>query len=120
MSDHHDDHDHPGFAHVMPPSILLAVFGALIVMTVLTVLLAGSPLIPKGFDVHVALTIATIKAALVMLFFMHMIYDKPLNTIFFLFSIVFVSLFLGFTMTDSGQYQHRIDEFNYSEVEPPQ
>ncbi|HBN77190.1 MAG TPA: cytochrome oxidase subunit IV [Planctomycetaceae bacterium] len=116
MSDHHEDHDH-GFSHVMSPGILLGTFGVLIVMTIVTVLLAGSPLIPKGFDVHVALTIATVKAAFVMLFFMHMIYDKPLNTIFFLFSIVFVSLFLGFAMTDTDQYQHRIDEYNYSEVE---
>ncbi|MCA8983565.1 MAG: cytochrome C oxidase subunit IV family protein [Planctomycetaceae bacterium] len=106
-----DSHDHHGFAHVMSPAVLLAVFAALIVFTVITVLIAGSSLIPPGFDIYVALTIATIKAALVVLFFMHMIHDKGLNAIMFVFSLVFVALFLGAAISDTEQYQHLIKDF---------
>ncbi|MCG6157189.1 cytochrome C oxidase subunit IV family protein [Rubinisphaera margarita] len=116
MSEHHEDHGH-GFSHVMPPAILLGVFVALIVLTVVTVVVAGNPLIPPGFDIIVALSIATVKGALVVLFFMHMIYDKPLNAILFVFSLVFVALFLGFAISDTDQYQHRIEEYEYGQTE---
>ena len=53
MTEHHHDDDH-GFSHVMPSWMLLAVFGALIVLTVVTVLLAGQEAL-KGFDIIVAL-----------------------------------------------------------------
>ena len=112
MSEHHDAH---GFAHVMSPAMLLAVFAALIVLTVLTVVLAGNPNIPSDYEIIVALAIATVKGALVVLFFMHMIYDKPLNAILFVFSLVFVALFLGFAISDTEQYQDQIQEFNYSQ-----
>lgn len=110
MSDSHEDHH--GFAHVMSPAILLAVFFALIVLTVVTVLVAGSPLIPEGFDIYVALFIATIKASLVVLFFMHMIHDKGLNAVLFFFSLVFVALFVGAALTDTDQYQHQIYRYH--------
>ena len=45
--------------------------------------------------------IATIKAVLVMAFFMHMIADKPFNAIIFIGSFVFVGLFVIFTLGDS-------------------
>ena len=108
MSDHSSAHDDHGFAHVMPAWMLLAVFFALIVLTVVTVVAAGNPLIPEGFDLPVAMAIATVKASLVVLFFMHLIHDKGLNALLFMFSLVFVALFLGFAMSDTEQYQHRI------------
>ncbi|MCA8987328.1 MAG: cytochrome C oxidase subunit IV family protein [Planctomycetaceae bacterium] len=101
----------------MSPNILLAVFAGLIVFTVVTVLLAGSPLVPPGFDVIVAMTIATVKASLVVLFFMHMIHDKPLNAILFTFSFVFVALFLVFAISDTGQYQKQIKNYQSSQIE---
>lgn len=108
MSDHHDEH---GFAHVMSPQILLSVFAALIVLTILTVALAGQSFIPKNVEIIVALTIASIKGALVVLFFMHMIHDKSLNILMFLFSLVFVALFLGFALMDSAQYQPSVNDY---------
>ena len=54
------------------------------------------------------MVIATIKAALVMAFFMHMAYDKPFNVIIFLSSFGFVALFLIFTMSDSGKPLQRL------------
>ncbi len=101
------DHDH-GFAHPAPLPMLYGVFFALVFLTVLTLLLAGN-LGPFGFVV--AMIIATAKGALVMGFFMHMIWDKPFNVICFLGSVLFVFLFIGMTMTDTGHYQDNIEQY---------
>jgi cytochrome c oxidase subunit 4 len=45
-------------------------------------------------NVVVALGIATLKASLVALFFMHLRYDRPLNGIIFVSSLVFLGIFL--------------------------
>jgi cytochrome c oxidase subunit 4 len=36
---------------------------------------------------------------------MHLRYDNPMNAVLFAFGLLFVALFLGFTMMDSAQYQ---------------
>lgn len=115
MSEHAVDHstdahghgDHHGFAHPMPVWQLLAVFFALIFLTILTVYQATFDL--GNFELILSLFIATIKASLVILFFMHMIHDKPLNAIFFMSSFIFVALFLGFTLMDAHAYKDSIE-----------
>ncbi len=49
--------------------------------------------------------IAVIKATLVVLFFMHLKYDKVFHSVIFVSAILAAALFVGFTMMDSGQYQ---------------
>lgn len=96
-ADHgHDPHD---FAHPMPVWMLLAVFFALSFLTVITVWQTNFDL--GSADVIVVMAIATVKATLVMLFFMHLAYDKPFNLIIFLSAFVFVALFIIFTLGDS-------------------
>jgi cytochrome c oxidase subunit 4 len=97
---HSDDaHDAQDFAHPLPIPLLLAVFVALVCLTILTV---GQASFDMGsYDVVIVMVIATIKASLVMAFFMHMAYDKPFNVICFLGSFVFVGLFVIFTLSDS-------------------
>jgi cytochrome c oxidase subunit 4 len=97
---HGDDaHDAQDFAHPLPIPVLLAVFVALVCLTILTV---GQASFDMGsYDVVIVMVIATIKASLVMAFFMHMAYDKPFNVICFLGSFVFVGLFVIFTLSDS-------------------
>jgi cytochrome c oxidase subunit 4 len=51
-------------------------------------------------NVIVALTIATIKASLVALFFMHLLHDKPVNSIILVSSFVFLGIFLISCYTD--------------------
>ena len=95
--DHADDgHD---FAHPMPVSVLLGVFFALVFLTIVTVAQASFDF--GNWDVAIVMVIATIKAALVMAFFMHLAFDKPFNVIVFLGSFVFVALFVIFTLSDS-------------------
>lgn len=114
MSDSHAHGDGHGFAHPMPVWQLLAVFSALIVLTIATVY--QSTLDLGEFELIASLTIATIKAALVILFFMHMIHDKPLNAIIFLSSFIFVALFLAFTLMDAAAYR---DSIELQEVDSP-
>lgn len=103
---------HHGFAHPASIKSLLLVFITLIVLTWLTVF--QSTLKLGSIELVVSLTIATIKASLVILFFMHMIHDKPLNAIVFLSSFIFVALFLGFTLMDAHGYK---DSYEFKNVD---
>ena len=99
----------PSFSHPMPLPTLLATFGALIFFTIVTVVVAKT--LPLGsFEVWVSIGIATVKAALVLLFFMHMLHDKPFNVLVFMSSFLFVALFVGIVLTDTDQYQDTIRE----------
>src|SRR5690606_36856951 len=100
----HGDHDDHGLAHTMPIKGLIGVWAALMVFTVLTVSVTAFDL---GYRMNlvVAMVIATIKAALVMLFFMHLWWDKRFNVLMFVGSFLFVALFVGLVLNDRGEYQ---------------
>jgi cytochrome c oxidase subunit 4 len=83
----------------MPYKILYGVFGALIFFTILTVLTAAVDL--GGFNVPLALAIAGAKATLVVMFFMALKYDTRVNILVFSIGLIFVVIFLGFTMLDT-------------------
>jgi caa(3)-type oxidase subunit IV len=59
--------------------------------------------IPQWVNVAVALSIAAVKTALVVTYFMQLKYDNPMNTLVFVFTLLTVCFFLGFTMLDLGQ-----------------
>ncbi len=103
---------HHGFAHPASVKSLLLVFFALIILTWLTVF--QSTLKLGSIELVVSLAIATVKASLVILFFMHMIHDKPLNAIVFLSSFIFVALFLGFILMDAHGYK---DSYEFKNVD---
>jgi len=89
---------HPGLGHVVPLWLLAAVFGALLVLTGLTVAVAHFDL--GNMNLYVALGIAAVKASLVVLFFMHLFWDRPFNAMIFIGCLLFVSLFIGITLAD--------------------
>ncbi len=95
-SSHHSAHASLG--HVVPVWLLAAVFGALLALTGLTVAVAHVDL--GNLNLYLALGIATIKASLVVLFFMHLFWDRPFNSMIFIGCLLFVSLFIGITLTD--------------------
>lgn len=84
--------------HGNPVRTYSAVLGALLVLTVVTV--AASRVDFGSLNVTIALAIATVKASLVALYFMHLRYDKPMNAIIFVISLFFLALFLGGCLTD--------------------
>src|ERR1700733_11357750 len=72
-------------------------------LMILTGITVGASYIHFGSgaaNVVVALTIATIKATLVALFFMHLLHDKPVNGLIAAAGFVFLGLFLMFTLLD--------------------
>jgi cytochrome c oxidase subunit 4 len=89
-----------GHHHVLHKPTLFKVFGALIVLTVLTVAVTYVPLGP--LNVPVAIAIATAKATLVVLFFMALKYDNPVNGLTFTIGIIMVVVFITFTMFDTA------------------
>ncbi len=95
-SAHHSTHS--GLGHVVPLWLLAAVFAALVVLTALTVAVAQVDL--GNVNLYLALTIATVKALLVVLFFMHLFWDRGFNAMIFIGCLLFVSLFIGITLTD--------------------
>jgi cytochrome c oxidase subunit 4 len=109
IDSHGDGHGHGDgeFAHPASLTMLFSVFFTLLALTILTVW--QSTLDIGAAEIWVTMAIATFKAGLVILFFMHLLWDKPLNAIVFLSSIIFVALFLGFTLMDAQGYHSTIE-----------
>ena len=85
------------------PRLYVAVFAALATLTLVT---TGVAYIDLGvFNAVAALSIAVVKAALVVLFFMHLAFDRPFNAIVFIASLCFVMLFVILALVDTSHYQ---------------
>jgi cytochrome c oxidase subunit 4 len=74
--------------------------GALLVLTGITVLVAQFDL--GEANVFVAIGVATVKAVLVALFFMHLLHDKPMNSIILCTALVMLGILLTFSFMDSS------------------
>jgi cytochrome c oxidase subunit IV len=71
----------------------------------LTIVTVGASYIQFGSgtaNIVIALTIATIKATFVALFFMHLLHDKPVNAVIAVAGFLFLGIFLLFVMLDLG------------------
>jgi len=90
-------------SHVVSLRVLVTVWVALIVLTIVTVGVSGVDL--GRFNVIAALLIAAAKASLVLLYFMHLRYDHPLHAFIFIVGLSFVALFIISTTTDTWDYQ---------------
>jgi len=101
-SSHHDDH---GISHVASIKVLVGTGGTLLLLTLVTVAATRIDL-GSSLNLALAMVIAVIKATLVVLFFMHLKYDKLFHSVIFVSAILAASLFVGFTLMDSGQYQN--------------
>ena len=91
-AEHH--HVHGG------PKIYAAVLGGLLILTAITV--AASYIHFGGglANVIIAMLIASLKASLVALFFMHLRWDRPTSAMIFCVSLFFLGLFLIGCYTD--------------------
>ena len=105
---------HEGMAHVMPLGVLAAVFGALLVLTFLTV--AATQIDLRPWNLWIAMGIASVKALLVALYFMHLRYDNPFFSLVFAVGLLFVMLFVSLTLLDTLEYQPEIRA--YQEAQP--
>lgn len=106
-SKHADDgRPRPTVGHMVPIRVLLTIAITLLVLTWVT--WAASEQDFGRMNLVVALVIAVIKGSLVALYFMHLRYDRPINAIILVSSLVFLALFIGLAMMDSMEYQDEI------------
>ena len=92
------EHEH----HLVSPSIYITIFAILMVCTGLTVFAATVDLnayVP-GLNIVVALTIAVLKASLVVLFFMHGKYSPKRTQLVIIASVFWLAILLFMTMSD--------------------
>ena len=84
--------------HISPKSTYYAIFGALMVLTAVTV---GVAFVNLGsFNFPVAIGIAITKATLVILFFMHAKYSSKLTKLFVGTAFFFLFILLTLSLTD--------------------
>ena len=101
----HEGHHEVG--HIVPVRILFATGMALLALTLVTVLAASFDF--GNLNIWIALAIAVVKGTLVLMFFMHLLYDRPFHGIVFVTSLAFVALFISFALTDTTEYAGDID-----------
>ncbi|MFT3769857.1 MAG: cytochrome C oxidase subunit IV family protein [Minicystis sp.] len=102
MDAHAHGHGHGGkdhVPHILPFSTYLATLVALLVLTAITV---GVSYIDFGSaNVWIALLVATIKAGIVALVFMHLFFDHKFHSVILVMGLLFLGVFVAFTMFDT-------------------
>ncbi len=88
-------------SHVASVRFYVGIFGALVVLTILTVKVSYYDF--GAANTVVALLIATAKASLVAAFFMHLRHDSLFNTLALLAAFLFLSIFILLTYDDTGR-----------------
>jgi cytochrome c oxidase subunit 4 len=96
----HDEHTE----HIVPPGIYAAIITTLLALTGLTVFAAYVDL--GRYNIAVALVIATVKATLVVLFFMHAKYVPKRTKLVIISGVFWLALLLFMTLSD---YVSRVD-----------
>lgn len=85
-------------SHIAPLRLYVAIFVALLVLTGVTVAIAYVDL--GAINLAVALLVASVKALLVVLYFMHVRWSSRLAQVFVVAGIFWLVLFLVITMGD--------------------
>ena len=94
-------HEH---AHHPPIALYYKIFGALMVLTIITVAVAFQDF--GVFNNIIALGIAGIKTTLVVLFFMHVKYESKLTKLFAAAGFIWLAILLAFTLQDTETRRH--------------
>ena len=106
MSDHsHSQHaeeadDGKVHAHISSVGFYAAILSVLMFLTLLTVAVSYVHLGP--LNLAVAIVIASIKAGLVVTFFMHLRHDSRFNSMILVVSLLFIGVFFAYTLNDTG------------------
>jgi len=102
---HHEEH------HVSSWQLNVVILFALLFFTLLTVIVAKGEVflttytdipITQLWNVIIAMAIATVKAMLVCMYFMHLRHDKALNTMVMLFTFATLGMFMTMPAIDVG------------------
>lgn len=85
--------------HIVPVRVYVTIFLVLVVGTILTVI-AAFVNFPGPLNTIVALTIATIKATFVVLYFMHVRYSSRLIWVIMASALFWMAILFAFTFSD--------------------
>ena len=106
-SSHHDDQ----IGHIVPIKFLVFICCILLFLTAVTVWVSRydfTAINIAEMGIIMALAVATVKATIVGLYFMHLRWDRAFIGFIFVGSILFVVLFIGIALTDTMEYQPSI------------
>jgi cytochrome c oxidase subunit 4 len=119
MSTHTETtHNHDAGAHEEHGGTAVNV-KTLLALLVLTAITVGAAYVNLGSgNVVVALFIATVKASLVALFFMHLRWDKPVYGIIAMAGFLFLGIFLMFCVLDASSRNYYLPQ-NVHRTEVP-
>lgn len=84
--------------HILPFSLYVKIFLSLLVLTVITVLVAQFDF--GSLNTLIAMLVATVKATLVALYFMHLKYDDKANAVCLLGGVFFLIIMFAFIAID--------------------
>ncbi len=84
--------------HVLPQKIYIFIFITLLLLTGVTVEVAFFNF--GWLNLYIALTIATTKATLVLLYFMHLRYSERINMVFIGAGVFWLLIMIALTLSD--------------------
>jgi len=88
-------------AHISSVPFYVGIFLGLLVLTGLTV---GQSYVDLGrLNIVLVVLIATMKASLVVTFFMHLKWDNKFNALIFVSTIFFIGVFFAYTLNDTDR-----------------
>ena len=113
-----DEGVHTTVGHRVPLPVLATILAVLLALTFITVSITLVPWLDLGRagNLWIALGIATLKATLVALYFMHLRYERPFNAVVLVCALLFVMLFCSLVLMDTRTYQPDIQA--YRDVDP--
>ncbi len=103
VADYEAHHAEDSGHHIVPLKTYYTIFGALIVLLMITVAAADLDMAKYGMpwmNIIIALGIATIKAVLIIQYFMHVKYSSNLVKIFAVTAYFFLIIMFGITYGD--------------------
>lgn len=101
-------------AHISSLKLYVGIFAALIFFTLVTV---GVSYIHLGrLNLAVAILIASMKAGLVVTFFMHLKYENKFNSIMFVCGLLFIGVFFAYTMNDTERRGNELNDVSGNKV----
>lgn len=101
---HSHSHGHEEVGHVVPEKTFLNILIALLVLTVITVAAAQVDL--GKWNIVGALVIASVKATLVILVFMHGMYENRILWLYILVPFILLVIMIGGIFTDDPFRSH--------------
>lgn len=110
MDAHAHGHGHGGKDHVPHVLPFTTYLGTLVALLVLTAITVGVSYVDfGGGNIVIAMLVATIKASIVAMIFMHLFYDHKFHSVIVVMGLLFLGVFIAFTMFDTETRGHNND-----------